>query len=520
MNVEITSKVSGKLDWLEVRDKTGKVKHRVENVPNLILNAAMNSFACLNGPSGGHSTFVSNAESYEDVAGTWNQSGNTVTRATGAGVFPASISRIGNELRWNTGERCHVTAQASDTSITVSGPARTITGGTLRQFLTNSGAYFGSAVQNSATVTLLSQVTDQTANTHSRSYRANYASTVSAYSLGSINLNGVARVKLPAPVAIDIEDQIVYEYTLTETVSGRSQIYELGAEAVGLPQKHSMLSIVGSGANVDVTFSAATHFLAGDKLDLRGVVPKRFAISSASSTGTTFTINTTLAHGLVIGDTVLIENASLAGYNGTHTVATVPDTDTITIVNAANPGAMGAVGTVRLATPATYFDDLGLAVIASMVSSSVARITSTITGPAVDPVAIGGDPGATVKLVSQTANAEFSLAFGGVSHTFTEANAKALGDTTTVGIISATNTLWAFDSLTQTGAAFGNDWTYSGLLTKNAGVGTNGTRIKQFYTRSGSSGCGMQVTFNTPFDKTTAQRLRWGASKQILRDLP
>lgn len=520
MNIEIKSKVSGKITWLEVRDKNGKLKTRVEDVPNIILNGGMGSGGFLTGPSGTHQTHVSNIESFEDLGGTWNQTGNTITRATGAGTFPSSPSHLGNELRWGTGERCHVTARASDTSITVSGPARTITGGTLRRYLVNNGSYYGSAVQSSSSVTLLSQVTDQTASTHVRTYRATYTSATSAYSLGSLNLNSCARVKLPAPIAIEVDDQLLYEYAVTETVSGRSQIYELGAESVGIPQKHSMLSIVGSGTAVDVTFAAATHFLAGDKLDLRNVTPKKFAISSASSNSTTLTINTTLAHGLSVADSVVIAGASLAGYNGTFTVATVPDADTITIVNAANPGAMGASGTVRLATPATYFDDLGLASIASMVSSSVARVTSAITGAAVEPGLIGGDPGVTVKFVSQNANQELSLAFGGVSNVFTEANAKAIGDTTSVGTISSTNTLWGFDSLATTVAAFGNDWTWSGTLTKNAGAGTNGTRIKQFYTRAGTSGCGAQVTFNTPFDKTTAQRLRWGASKQILRDLP
>ncbi len=520
MNIKIESRVSGKLNWLEIRDRNGKLKTRLENVPNILLNSGISAAGWLTAPVSPHSTYVSNIDPFEDLDGTWNQTGNTVTRATGAGTFPSSPSQLGNELRWNTGERCHVTARASDTSITVSGPARSITGGTLRRYLVNGGSYFGSSVQTSSSVTLLSEVTDLTAGTHVRTYRAAFASATSAYSLGSIMISTCARVKLPSPVAIDVDDQLQYEYTVTETVSGRSQIYELGAESVGIPQKHSMTSIVGNGVNVDVTFSAATHFLAGDKLDLRGVTPKKFAVSSASSTSTTFTINTAAAHGLSVSDSVVIEGASVGGYNGTFTVSAVIDSDTFEITDASNPGAMGASGTVRLATPATYFDDLGLATIASMVSSSVARITSAITGPAVEPVPIGGDPGVTVKLVSQSANKEMNLAFGGVSHIFTEANAKAIGDITVAGTISSTGLLFAFDSLSSTNAAYANDWTWTGTLTKNAGVGTNGTRIKQFYTRLGSNGCCPQVTFNTPFDKTTAQRLRWTASKQILRDLP
>lgn len=521
MKTEIESKVSGQINWLEVRNKNGKVKARLEAIPNIIMNSGLTSSAVLTGAASTHSTYVSNIESYEDVPGTWSQSGNTVTRATGAGTFLSSPSQVGNEIKWNTGERCHVLTRVSDTQITVSGPARTITGGTIRRYLVNGTSFYGATSQSSATVTTLSTVKDEVTNSDVRTYRATYASATVAYSLGSIVLGGSARVKIPTPIAIDVDDQLLYEYSVTETVTGRSQIYELGAESVGIPQKHSMLSIVGSGSAVDVTFSAATQFLAGDKLDLRGVLTKKFAISSASSTSTTFTINTAAAHGLNPGDSVTIENASLAGYNGTFTVATGSGT-VLTILNAANPGAMGAFGTVRLTTPGTYFNGIGggLATIASMVSSSVARITSTVTGPAVEPALIGGDPGVTVKFHSQNTGGRFNLAFGGVSSVFTEANAKAIVDTTTTGIPSSTGSSWAFDTLTQNSAAYSNDWTNDYLYTKNAGAGTNATRIKQFYTRSGSDGCGVQVTFNTPFDKTTAQRLRWGASKKIVRDLP
>lgn len=527
MNIEVESVVSGKIEWLEVRDRNGKLKARIENIPNIIINSGLTTAAELFGAHNAHTTHTSTADSYDDLGGTWNQTGNTVTRATGASIFPSSPSHVDNELYWydagaNTGHRCHVTARASDTSITVSGPARTITGGKLRRFLVNGQltSWYGAAVQSSASVTTVSTVYDYAAGTLVRTYRANFNSAVSGYSLGSIIMAACARVKLPAPIAIDAEDQLTYQYVLTETCGGRSQDYELGAESVGIPQRHSMLSIVGNGTNVDVTFSAATHFLAGDKLDLRGVTPKKFAISSASSTSTTLTINTTVAHGLNVGDSVVVEGASLAGYNGTFTVATVPDADTITITDASNPGAMGASGTVRLATPATYFDDLGLATIASMVSSSVARITSAITGPAVEPAQIGGDPGVKVRFWPRTSASSFAMGYVATSSAlFTEANSKAIADPATPAGASETGAI-RFDSVTTLSSASpATDFTNTVRLEWNAGAGKSITRCKQVMATSGGSIHQAQVTFNTPWNKETTQRLRVNFTKQIKRTL-
>jgi hypothetical protein len=533
MNFEHTSEISGKILWLEVRRKDGSLKTRMENVPNIILNAGLNIEAC---PTWTTTTatachaMTSTTPNYEDLDGTWNQSGNTVTRATGSGTFPSSPSKIGDELYWfsaggNTGHRCHVSARASDTSITVTGVAKTITGGRIRRFSVNaSGASSTTgSIQTSASITVLSTTISDTSNTWIRRVRVNFNSAASAYTLGSFIFPNCSRVLLPSTIAIDAEDQIVFEYEVQETVSGRSQTYDLGAEATGIPTKYALTSIVGNGTNVDVTFTGATHFLAGDKLDLRGVVPRRFAISSASSNSTTFTINTTAAHGLSVSDSVVIEGASLAGYNGTFTVATVVDTDTITITDAANPGAMGASGTIRLATPGTYFDDLGLATIASMVSTSVARITSAITGPAVDTsTLLGGDPGCEYRLRRNGVNAPFEmLSSGSSSYVFNEANAKALADVTGTGALVTTGSTWSMNDTapSNVAATFSSDFTLVKYLRKNAGAGTNITRLKQIYSASGGNGVSHQVTFNTPFGKATTQRLTISFSKQAVRAL-
>lgn len=511
MNIEIEATVGGKLDLSIIRK--GETIPVFVGIKNTVLNGGISpSGSPVNvvGATGTAVASTTTTPNFEDLAGTWSQSGNTVTRATGSATFPASPSQISNEIQWQDGERCHVTARASDTSITVSGPPRTITGKTIRRWLVNvSGSGAQTKTMPGATIT-----SDITAGTSVATVTVIFDSATSAYTLGSIFIANAARVVLPSPVSIDVDDQIQFTYTVTTTYSNRIQNYDLGAEATAIPTRYSIASIVGNGTNVDVTFSAATHFLAGDKLDLRGVVPRRFAIASATSTSTTFTINTTLAHGLSVSDSVVIEGASLTGYNGTFTVATVVDTDTITITNAANPGALGSSGTIRRTTPGTYFDDLSLATIASMVSTTVARITSAITGPAVDTAtAIGGDPGVDLRWTHGFSSGIIINQPGWLS----EANKKALPALTSF----LANTTGAVTRSVEvvTPAAASNDWTHSREFTWNAGVGSGNNRIAQIAPPGATGYLNWCLTFNTPFVKLDTQRLRCIISTKMTREL-
>lgn len=516
MNLNIESRCSGKLSLQIIRK--GVVVKEYKDIPNLVFNSFFTGvYNVVNAPTGGVSTYASTDESYEDLPGTWSQSGNTVTRTTGAGTFPASPSQIGNLIQWATGERCYVTARASDTSITVSGPARTITGQAIRRHTTNGTlTRFGSAIQNSASVTG-SWSDDLATGVRTFTKTFNFNSATSGYTLGSLIVSGASRIKLPTTFVIEAEDQIQGTYVFTHTHTNRDHTFNIGSESSGIPQKYTASTIVGNGTYVDVTFSAPTHFLAGDKLLLSSVIPKKFAIASASSDSTTMTINTTLAHGLSVSDVVVIEGASVAGYNGTFTVASTPDTDTITITDAANPGAMGASGTIRLQTPGTYFDDLGLATIASMPSSSVARITSAITGPATEPMLIGGDPG--VRFVHHGALNGYHSAQACLY--FTEANVKAIIPVTQTTLNSTASGV-AGSSLVVVDGSHANDFTSSYNWTWNAGTGTGATRIKQFYSYAGASNGPMfyQITLNTPFTKATTDRLRITISFQMVQDLP
>lgn len=65
------------------------------------------------------------------------------------------------------------------------------------------------------------------------------------------------------------------------------------------------------------------------------------AINTLTGNGTTATVTTASAHGLLTGNTVTISGASVAGFNGTYPI-TVTDPNTFTYATTASPSATGA----------------------------------------------------------------------------------------------------------------------------------------------------------------------------------
>lgn len=522
MQATIQQRASGKLSLSIIRN--GQTIPVCKDITNLLLNGGLSSgatpVAMFAQPFNFHAC-LNTGTNYDDLPGTWTQSGNTLTRATGAGTFPSSAVSVGKELKFQDGERCHVTNWTNTTTVTVSGPARTLTGKTVRRYNTIAGDL---TVDNPAgqisPATADAAIEDFTAGTIARTWRTSFPSATAPYSLGSFVLANVgvgfygARVLLPVPVSVLTDDQLQVDYTLTLTASGRVQTYNLGAEAAGIPTPYTAATIAGTGTYFEIVTTAAHVFAAGDNILLANIVPKRFALASASSTSTTLTLTTSVPHGLNPADSVTVENATLAGYNGTFTVATTPTSTSLTITNAANPGAMGAAGTVRLATPGTYFN--GAWTVASVPDSTHLRITSAVTGPAIDPATFTGDPGATFSICQNTINGAFC---SDAVYYFPEANVKTVPSATVQ--TSATSTAGGVvnGGAVATNPSFANDFTFSNLYTWGAGVGSN--RIKQI----GTSGCGggrigAMLTFNCPFTKLSTQRLRATLSFQVLRELP
>ncbi len=482
--------------------------------PNLLLNGAFDGFGrCMfDNNSKTFRTFTDASTNYADPGGTWSQSGNTVTRTTGTGTFAAGD--VGNEILWQDGQRCHVTAFTNSTTITVSGPAQTLTGKTMRKYLTNRSSTAGSSQTKESAVS--ASAIDLSAGTVSQTWIATFDSATVAYSLASVMILSQARIVLAAPVSVLVDDQLEMSYTVTATIGNRTQAYDLGSEASGLPTQYTASTIVGNGTTFDIVTSIANHFVAGDQILLENFVPLRFAISSGSSNSTTITVNTTLAHGLAVSDSIVIETAAVAGYNNTWVVASVPTTTSFTITTATNPGALGASGTVRLSTPVTYFN--GTFTVASKPTSSTVRVTSTIQGPAIDPKTFGSIRGVRYDIWGGTQPLGMGTANAAGIFWFNESNVKSIPPVTqTTNLASTTGGVIA-SSTVQTSSSYANDFTYSIQATWNAGAGTAESRIKQLYTIGANAFIAM-LTFTVPQSKTTSDRLRWTYSIKNTRTL-
>lgn len=81
------------------------------------------------------------------------------------------------------------------------------------------------------------------------------------------------------------------------------------------------------------------------------------ALSSITETGTTATGTTATAHGYAVGSSAVIVGASVAGYDGTYTVLTVPSSTTFTFKAAAGLGSAtgGSAGTLVDRTKKTNY---------------------------------------------------------------------------------------------------------------------------------------------------------------------
>jgi len=72
----------------------------------------------------------------------------------------------------------------------------------------------------------------------------------------------------------------------------------------------------------------------------------RLAPTTLTRSGTTATWTSSAAHGLVVGQRVVITGANQSAYNGTYVIASVPTSTTFTYTMASDPGA-SATGTIR-----------------------------------------------------------------------------------------------------------------------------------------------------------------------------
>ena len=319
--------------------------------------------------------------------GTFSQTGTTVTRVSGTGVFVSG--NVNDFIKFSTGERAKIVSFTNsltvevDRSQTVAATGLTIYD-TSRTGLDAWVKYTATKEANTTT-----NVRDDDAGTCTISTTLNFTTETSPITYTEVgvtpssatNSSAVlfSRVVLPAPVYVNIDQFLQLKFTLICVVGNCRTATVFQPNITGWPYPYAIQSITSNGTYWDVVVDKAcsSHYAVGRPITIEGAVPVRKTITSISSTGSDFTVNAT-GHGLSPGDSIEIEGTSPAGYNGTWTVATTPDANSLTVTSAINLGA-GSGGTVRLTTPGTWYN--GTHTIASFPNSTTIRITNATTIP-------------------------------------------------------------------------------------------------------------------------------------------
>lgn len=194
-----------------------------------------------------------------------------------------------------------------------------------------------------------------------------------------------ANVQLPTPISVQAGDQISLTYELSavynsDFMPAYGSDHVLSDYVEGWPFRYTTTNIVGNGTHVTITVPSTPkqHFLVGDLITVEAV-PLRKNVTNVTSSPSTWTVVAN-NHGYSVSNSVVHENISNAAYNGTYTIATVPDVNTYTITNASNPGTSPG-GTTRLNTPGSYYN--GEYVVTAVTPTTV-TYANTTTSPPVD----------------------------------------------------------------------------------------------------------------------------------------
>lgn len=196
---------------------------------------------------------------------------------------------------------------------------------------------------------------------------------------GLIHNNLFSRILLAGAVSPGAGQLLRVKYELSVKLTGglASEVTTVDGGITGWPLPYNIASITSNGTAWTITTTATHHFVAGGKINIDGALRPKVAITAATSGGANFTI-TAAGHGRSPGDSITIEGMTPSGYNGTFTVASVSGDD-ITVTSLLNPGTGTVFGTVRQATPGTWYT--GEKTIASVTGTTIV-ITDATTIPA------------------------------------------------------------------------------------------------------------------------------------------
>jgi len=315
--------------------------------------------------------------------GTYQQTGTTVTRASGSGTF--SAGDVGRVIRWATGEQARIVTYTSTTEVQVA-ESQTVAAAAVTKWRTERTALATRVKDQNRTSNGGTQTESRNDSTGTHVYTTVFIFPdntsaeiytevgVSENTGGSALMNSIVLLDSPVSVGVGEILRVTYVFTMVDGGPKTPATRDLAGLLTGWPYTYNIASITSTSTYFEVETTAAHHYVAGGKINIAGALRPRTLVTSIASTSSDFTVTAT-GHGYSPGDAVVIAGSSVAGYNGPWTVASTPTSDTFVVTSTANPGAATG-GTVRLATPATWYD--GEWTIASVPSSTKVRVTSAI----------------------------------------------------------------------------------------------------------------------------------------------
>lgn len=116
------------------------------------------------------------------------------------------------------------------------------------------------------------------------------------------------------------------------------------------------------------------------------------SITAASWSASTATFTTSTAHGYQAGAIVHVSGVNPTGYNGTHTIVTVPTSTTFTVAIGTDPGAYTSGGAIAEGSVAAFSVNPTTCVIASIDTDAVTGGTNATIAAGTTPFSISVDP--------------------------------------------------------------------------------------------------------------------------------
>ena len=274
----------------------------------------------------------------------------TVIATASGGSSPAAASAIVQEL---------ITGPATATLTGIAGTTMNLSWGSV------SGAtsytytlYSGSSYNYNTMSFVISASTASTSTTYSGTTGLYYYFTVTATTATGTSLpttSGIVQIVSSPPTYVSSFTYTGANQTLPFGALTTTNVYMWGAGGGGgygggagaylsgiltlLTNASSYTVIVGQGGSSGNPFPSSYGGGGGDGASGTGSGGGRSAIqatltcvpSITSANGTTATVTTSAAHGLVVGQPIILSNLTPSGYNGAYAVATVPTTTSFTI---------------------------------------------------------------------------------------------------------------------------------------------------------------------------------------------